>query len=417
MKKQYIILSIVVLVLFVTLSVCFDKFKTTNTYIEDSSSNQIKVTKGISMNLEQTAGAGDYKTVTQSNWPTEGYKFNSELSRCENSSKISWNDTNNTVVVSGNLSDKCYVYFDKILTLVEYVMSQYTGTQGNNNIFFHKAGLTYGAKDNSYRYSVSVSFADEYVDIVDNYICFGSNESQCPTDNLYRIIGVIDGKVKLIKSDYATSDLLGTDGDYAGYYKTQNHNSGNSYYRGYNYDNIAVYYWNNTTKNNNWEDSNLNKINLNKNFLENIGDKWANKIAITTWQVEGNGWGYIIDVIPAVSYENELVNLEDDITYEAKVGLMYVSDYGLAYAGAGDTSERMEVLDQKQNWMHMGLFEWTITPERYREDKTTFNIFASGGGGMGKVYDPLAVRPVFNLKDSIAYVSGSGTKSNPIRIN
>ena len=28
------------------------------------------------MNLEQTAGAGDYKTVTQSTWPTDGYIFN-----------------------------------------------------------------------------------------------------------------------------------------------------------------------------------------------------------------------------------------------------------------------------------------------------------------------------------------------------
>ena len=60
----------------------------------------------------------------------------------------------------------------------------------------------------------------EYVGVgtwnnVKNYVCFGSNESPCPTDNLYRIIGVIDGKVKLIKYDYATSDLLGTDGDYS----------------------------------------------------------------------------------------------------------------------------------------------------------------------------------------------------------
>ena len=49
---------------------------------------------------------------------------------------------------------------------------------------------------------------------VNNFVCFGSSETPCPTDNLYRIIGVIDGKVKLIKYDYATSTLLGTDGDY-----------------------------------------------------------------------------------------------------------------------------------------------------------------------------------------------------------
>ena len=72
MKKKYIIFFIVTLVLLVALITSFNYFKTTNTYIDDSVNNQTKITKGISMNLEQTAGAGDYKTVTRSSWPTEG---------------------------------------------------------------------------------------------------------------------------------------------------------------------------------------------------------------------------------------------------------------------------------------------------------------------------------------------------------
>ncbi len=105
------------------------------------------------MNLEQTAGAGDYKTVTQSVWPTEGYNFNEELSRCENGSNISWDDTNKKVIVSGNLSDKCYVYFDKVLTLANYVISQYTGIQGENSLYYHDSNLANGVGDNSYRYA------------------------------------------------------------------------------------------------------------------------------------------------------------------------------------------------------------------------------------------------------------------------
>ena len=112
MKKKYIILSIITLVLLITFVTSFNYFKTSNTYVENNSNNQTKITKGISMNLEQTAGAGDYKQVTQSSWPTEGYKFNAELSRCENGSEISWDDTKKAVIVSGNLSDKCYVYFE-----------------------------------------------------------------------------------------------------------------------------------------------------------------------------------------------------------------------------------------------------------------------------------------------------------------
>ena len=154
MKKNHFIFSIITLVLLVVFITSFNYFKTTNTYIDDNINNQTKIIKGISMNLEQTAGAGDYKTVTQSSWPTEGYKFNAELSRCENGSTLSWDDTKKAVIVSGNLSDKCYVYFDIYQpTLAEYIKSQYTGTQGENALYYHNSTLTNGAGDNSYRYA------------------------------------------------------------------------------------------------------------------------------------------------------------------------------------------------------------------------------------------------------------------------
>ena len=127
MKKKYFIFSIVTLVLFAIVITCFNYFKNTKNYVEDNTSKPTKITKGISMNLEQTAGAGDYKTVTQSSWPTEGYVFNAELSRCENGSEISWDDTKKAVIMQGNVSDKCYVYFDIYQpTLAEYIKSKYT---------------------------------------------------------------------------------------------------------------------------------------------------------------------------------------------------------------------------------------------------------------------------------------------------
>ena len=167
MKKKYIILSIITLVLLIAFVTSFNYFKTSNNYVEDSVNNQTKITKGISMNLEQTAGAGDYKTVTQSNWPGDDYTFNAELSKCENGSTLSWNNTKNVVVFSGNVSDKCYVYFDIYQpTLAEYVISQYTGTQGENNLYYHDSTLANGAGDNSYRYAGASNS-------VNNYICLG----------------------------------------------------------------------------------------------------------------------------------------------------------------------------------------------------------------------------------------------------
>ena len=82
--------------------------------------------------------------------------------------------------------------------LADYVKSLYTGTQGENSIYYHDVSLTNGANDNSYRFAGASSE-------VNNYVCFGSNVTPCPENNLYRIIGVFGDKEKLIKSDYATS--------------------------------------------------------------------------------------------------------------------------------------------------------------------------------------------------------------------
>ncbi len=150
MKKLLIIILGIFLIGFVFEVIIANK---SNVYKEQKVGSIKKNKKLLSMNLEQTAGAGDYKTVTQSNWPTDGYVFNEELSKCENGSTLSWDEINKKVIVSGSLTDKCYVYFDKILTLAEYVKSQYTGTQGENGIYYHNSTLTNGAGDNSYRYA------------------------------------------------------------------------------------------------------------------------------------------------------------------------------------------------------------------------------------------------------------------------
>ena len=151
MKNKKLLLCNILLI--VGLIFKFNIYRNEN---EESLKPKVEKKNLLSMNLEQTAGVGDYKTVSRSEWPTEGYIFNSELSRCENGSEISWDDTKKVVVVSGNLSDKCYVYFDiyQPTTLAEYVISQYTGTQGDNSLYYHNSTLTNGAGDNSYRYAV-----------------------------------------------------------------------------------------------------------------------------------------------------------------------------------------------------------------------------------------------------------------------
>jgi len=333
-----------------------------------------------------------------------------------------------TANATSTLSAKVMIQKEPIVTtLASYITNLYTGTQGENGIYYHDASLTNGAGDNSYRYAGAS-------DQVNNYVCFGSNASTCPADNLYRIIGVFGDQVKLIKSDYATSALLGTDGDYSKMYTANGWN--NSYYKGNNLANVAAYTWNyknNTTINsgygsNTWSTSLLNKTNLNKNFIANLGADWAAKIAETTWKVGGNTWANIGTQPAKTAYQNEIVSpvitntTDNATTYSAKVGLMYVSDY--MYAAPQDkwtlVGNRSETTDYRAatsvNWMYMGLNEWTIS--RTAVDAYCAS-FVYGTGGVNYIYANYAygVRPVFYLTSSVNYVSGSGTAADPIVVN
>ena len=429
MKKKYrIILYTSIFLLCVVASIILVVKKSNSVYEEESKPKVVKHKSMLSMNLEQTAGAGDYKTVTQSKWPTEGYKFNAELSRCENGSTLSWDDTKKAVIVSGNLSDKCYVYFDIYQpTLAEYIKSQYTGTQGDNALYYHNSTLTNGAGDNSYRYAGANP---------NNFVCFGSDTSPCPTDNLYRIIGVfgenyhgVTGKqlVKLIKYDYMTTDELGTDGDYSQTYKEWGMDST---YKGTYGDGerIGVYYWNykaTGSATNTWSTSLLNKTNLNTNFINNIGTTWANKIATVTWKVGGNTYANISDVVPATTYQNEIVNpvttntTDNATTYSAKIGLMYVSDYGFAASPDAWTltmSSYNNTTATNNNWMYMGLYEWTIS-RNADYSGAAFLVDYDGSVSYNSVISRNGVRASFSLESSVSYVSGSGSMSDPIVIN
>ena len=379
MKKNHFIFSIITLVLLVVFITSFNYFKTTNTYIDDSVNNHTKITKGISMNLEQTAGAGDYKTVTQSSWPTEGYKFNAELSRCENGSTLSWDDTKKAVIVSGNLSDKCYVYFDIYQpTLAEYIKSQYTGTQGDNGIYYHDASLTNGAGDNSYRYAGAS-------DSINNYICLGSDVTTCPDANLFRIIGVFGDQTKVIRAK-----------------------------------SVGNKQWNRSS--NTWSSSSLNTY-LNGEYLTSLGTL-ADKIATTTWKVGGGTYESILTSVPATAYQYEVGSSASTTTVDKKIGLIYVTDY---YYGASPSAWTLMGYNSdatkdyraatSTNWLYLGSYEWTISRNSDYTSRA-FYVLSTGGVSDGStVTESYAARPSFNLLSSVKYVSGSGSMSDPVRVN
>ena len=512
--KHKIILIVTGILLFSACVFSSKLFKSNELSLDEKEkTKQIREENTLSMMIEQTAGAGDYKMETRSTWPTDGYMFNETLSKCENGGELGWDSEKGVVTMTGNMSDKCYIYFDIyvppkdvsdvcsggetlsgcVITLSQESSPSYT------NIYYHDSSLTNGAGDNSYRYAggdsdyyactynenlvnayditydydalnsdcqsvyeiklvdgnthyltnegvynyinydlsnsedfvrVDMQWNEEYdacydadyevyfIDVdgnnltaemctgqsyneyggislvgsatvnkitqtpVNNYVCFGSDEATCPTDNLYRIIGVFGDQVKLIKS---TS--------------------------------IGSMKWDSSS--NTWSTAILNTY-LNGTYLTNLGDS-ANMITTTTWKVGGNTYDNITGAVPKTVYANEITSpvttntTDSATTYSAKIGLMYVSDYGFA----ADSSTWATALKYcgsytSVNWVASVYHEWTIS----RDSGSSTGVFGSEWWLVDSwdTRSTLAVRPVFYLTSSATYSSGVGTSDNPYRL-
>ena len=252
-----------------------------------------------------------------------------------------------------------------------------------NDIFYHNVNLPDGAKDNSYRY---------YGSDPSNYVCFGSTASTCPNDNLYRIIGVFNNEVKLIK----------------------NVNIGSIEWSGIFYNSSVL-----------WRESTLNTDILNGSFLNSFNSSWQNKISNHSWKVGGmtssNGRS---TAKTAYDYEvgsNSCQTTSTDCVYSAKVGLMYVSDYGFAASPSYWDSNLSSYTNRFQDWLYDedNYDEYTITKNNSASSSWDAVFIISDGGidlqGVAVAPSP-EVRPCFYLNSNVEYSSGNGTQSDPFRI-
>ncbi len=156
MKKRIMLSGILFIIIIISVLVCFNKR-------EKNSENVLqnkKYNETISMMLETASGSGEYEKTTASGWPTDGYIFNAELSKCENGGELSWDAENNKVLMSGNTSDKCYVYFDKV-NIITFTIN---GTEYNAI-----EGMTWGKWVNS-EYNIEKKYGLECEKINGNVI-------------------------------------------------------------------------------------------------------------------------------------------------------------------------------------------------------------------------------------------------------
>ncbi len=466
-KKSALFLSI----LFIFLIILVIALEQDNKKLLASTNTSLN-SNALTMMLETDINSNQYEAATSNDWPESGFIFNAEMSGCERGGTLSWNNETNKVVMESLDPDKCYVYFDRYNSAVinnvtasnitnssitltvdvtegensittyyfssdngdSYVSSSTntytfnnlsTGTEynfrvyvvdsngirsntyslsastlttmyladyikntvytgdGNEGIYYHDGSGSYTnaaqeAGDNSYRYAGANP---------NNYVCFASDAETCPNDNLYRIIGVFGDQVKLIKN---TS--------------------------------LGNYYWSGSSSNqsNQWSNSTLNTGTLNGTYLNGLGTTWSDMIETHTWKVGGNTYQNIYNVTVKNTYTNEIVSPAANTTYNAKIGLMYVSDYGYAASPANWTTTLNNYANdtnRNNNWMFMGLNEWTISR---RSDDTGFAFRVSPTGIVDSLYVynyRFGVRPSFYLKSNVAITSGDGSSTNPYRLS
>ena len=388
MKKIVIISGIVnclILILVVSTLDNSDKIIYTN-----NKSNKVVNANSLTMMYETEAGSGEYTVSSDTSWPQEDYIFNSELSGCENGGTLLWNSETNRVVMQTNSSDRCYVYFDvyELPTLANYIKSLYT-EDGVNGLYFHDGSGSYTnfnleAGDNSYRYTGANP---------NNYVCFGSDVTPCPNDNLYRIIGIFN-----INDNYQTKLIKNTS--------------------------IGKYAWN-TEYTTEWNTSDIRVI-LNNTYYNSLSGKYQNLIYNTTWSIGGIRLmnGMYSNAKEAYNYEigANKVNKTDI----AKVALMYLSDYYYSasptywnYSGNNiDDQSQSYASAKNENWIFSRLDEFTLS---YIIDFSSFIFTITDSGAINSASSPFIpqndVRPSFYLNSDVAYVSGDGSISNPYRIN
>lgn len=485
MKEFRVLLLMCLIIIIALLSIN----KNSKTILQNQKNNNIK-TNMLSIMVETSDGV--YETSSDSSWPSSGYTFNKNLSKCENGGKLTWDNTTNTVKMVGETSDKCYVYFDTLAyeSISKACTSKELGTciannyQGDSAIYYHDPNSSEGAQDGSYRYmggdftltskainagylylmdsttsssdgvinlyygsskstlgsllnktlnyyytlaydanntqystynsALNKAISDGYLtkNNVKNFVCLGSNSSTCPTDNLYRIIGVFNNQLKLVKYDAASSDLLGTNGDYKSTVTTHWHSAdrgsdpGTSYSYYYNYN-----YSKPTDGSNDWPTSLLNKTNLNTKYYSSIS--FSNLISSFVYNVSG----YSKNSLTAKAmYDEEIKNAT--LTSSINIGLMYASDYGFAADKSNwnlPLSNYNEACVKSSNWLFAGKATWTITPVN-DDNYAVFAISSTGALVINDSINAKAIYPVFYLKSTVKLDSGEGTIENPYQL-
>ena len=207
MKQKFKIILSVLLIFTIGITADYILFNESEEAFEnDDEPKQIKEKYLLSYYLENDNG--EYEVASAESWPTSGYVLNLTLSKCENGSEISWDEENKLVLFSGNSMDKCYIYFDKVLTFYF-----------DDVLYYYKSDMSWEEWLNS-SYSDSWSYKSQITEYSgpDSNICTSTEYypycfGKTINDNLF-LIGSGDTAMALyitMSNDYGGHNPISTD--------------------------------------------------------------------------------------------------------------------------------------------------------------------------------------------------------------
>ncbi len=439
-NKKKIIITLLIIVSMITIFFTFKTF--INKPLKDLPEvklREIKKDKAIAIMVSQDGKK--YKEYEGEEWPGTEYKY--KEAKCVNNNGkeikevITFDEETNTITLESNETLYCTLYFDEKTIINTLRANDPNGVLSKELV----GGL--------YRYQgVGVSPAvDTTHKLVDNnYICFGTNsEDECknnPDKYMYRIIGVTDKEqLYLIKMKgveegenkkfawnlkYLSPDCDGTACEWPNvdiYIKLNGTASNGNpiFINNPNYEYMQEgNIWFDLIENHNWMYGDID-FNVSTTLLDGETIYGVKNSGLILYDIETG-------VKPTQTYDplqKKYVKYQwsKDRKITAKVGLMYVHDYYLAYDNIRNWRDNYD----KNNWLLFvnnedttGLgSEWLISRRGTGSDGTFWAWNVDATGYQGNYYinsNSRAVRPTFYLSSTINVNGGTGSRSNPYMI-
>ena len=148
-----------------------------------------------------------------------------------------------------------------------------------------------------------------------------------------------------------------------------------------------------------------------------INSIFRSMIANVTWYLGGYSSNSATTAEAFYGYERGTTVYSGRPTeWEGKIGLMYPSDYGysvLSSSCARTTNLSSYNTCAGESWLYLGSYEWTLTPN------SSYSYCGAGmsrDGGLAYCvysYAGYSVRPVLYLDSSVYVIDGNGTMSDP----